>query len=138
MKIISKARKGDYPDYSEMYMKLVPDDGQVLQHLKDNFSMVKDFIYALPEEKLYHRYEKDKWSIKEILVHIIDDERIFSYRALRFARGEKLPLIGFDQEAYALNSEADSRDIENIFGEYEAVRNATVTLFNGLPDEALT
>jgi hypothetical protein len=89
MRIIHKAKKGDYPEYAEMYMKLLPADGLLLKHLKDNFLMVKTFIYSLPEEKLVHRYAPGKWSIKEILVHIVDDERIFAYRALRFARNEK-------------------------------------------------
>jgi len=136
MRIINKAKKGDYPEYAEMYMKLVPDDGLILKHLKDNFLIVKDLIYSLTEEKLFYRYAKDKWSIKEILVHIIDDERIFSYRALRFARNEKLNLVGFDQDSYAIYSEADKRDLNNIFEEYEAVRNSTTALFNGLPEES--
>jgi uncharacterized damage-inducible protein DinB len=137
MRLISKPRKGDYPEYAEMYMKLLPDDGLILKHLKYNFLMVKDLIYSLPGEKLLHRYQKGKWSIKEILVHIIDDERIFAYRALRFARNEKSGLIGFDQDAYAVYSEADKRDLDNIFEEYEAVRDATIALFNGLPEASL-
>ncbi|HEU0111677.1 MAG TPA: DinB family protein [Flavisolibacter sp.] len=136
MRIIHKAKKGDYPEYAEMYMKLLPADGLLLKHLKDNFLMVKTFIYSLPEEKLVHRYAPGKWSIKEILVHIIDDERIFAYRALRFARNEKQNLIGFDQDAYAFYSKADERELDNIFDEYEAVRNATIALFNGLPEES--
>jgi hypothetical protein len=137
MRIIAKANKGDYPGYAEMYMKLLPNDGMVLQHLRDNFVMVKKLIYSLPEEKLYYRYAKDKWSINEVLVHIIDDERIFSYRALRFARNEKLNLIGFDQDAYAFYSQANARPLDNIFDEYECVRNATIALFNGLPEDSL-
>lgn len=137
MRIIHKAKPGDYPAYAEMYMKWLPDDGLILQHLAENFQGVKRFIYNLPPGKLLHRYQPDKWSIKEILVHIVDDERIFSYRALRFARNEKQNLIGFDQDAYAKYSEADARDLDNIFEEYEAVRKATITLFNGLPERAL-
>ena len=137
MRLINKAKKGDYPEYAEMYMKLVPDDGLILKHLKDGFVTVKDLIHSLPKEKLFYRYAEGKWSIKEILVHIIDDERIFSYRALRFARNEKINLVGFDQDAYAIYSEADKRDLDNIFEEYEAVRNATIALFNGLPEGSL-
>gem|GEM_PF-20715 len=137
MRVIAKAKKGDYPDYAEMYMKWVPDDGLVLKHLRDNFRQVKEFIYSLPAEKLLHRYKEGKWSIKEILVHIVDDERIYAYRALRFARNEKEGLIGFDQDAYALYSKADERDLDNIFDEYEAVRNSTIALYSGLPEEAL-
>lgn len=138
MRKIPKPRKSEYPDYAEMYMKLVPKDGMVLQFLADNFKKIKDFIYALPPDKLIYRPAPDKWTIKEILVHIVDDERIFSYRALRFARGEKQSLPGFDQDDYVRYSGANERDLDNIFEEYEAVRRATIALFNGLPEESLT
>lgn len=138
MRLIPKPKEGEFPPYATMYMKLLPDDGLILKHLKDNFKATKEFIDSLPPDRLYHRYAPGKWSIKEVLVHIIDDERIFSYRALRFARNEKLNLIGFDQDAYAYYSEADQRGLDNIFEEYEAVRTATIALFNGLPEESLT
>jgi hypothetical protein len=137
MRSIPKPLEGEYPPYAIMYMKLIPE-GQVLEFLRDNFIVVKELIYGLPEKMLYHRYAPGKWSIKEVLVHIVDDERIFAYRALRFARGEQQNLIGFDQDAYALQSRADERDLDNIFGEYEAVRRSTIALFNGLPEDSLT
>jgi hypothetical protein len=71
------------------------------------------------------------------LVHLVDDERIYAYRALRFARSDKSVLPGFEQEDYALHSFADKRCIDNIMEEYEAVRYATIALFNGLPEESL-
>ena len=138
MRTIPKPLEGEYPPYAIMYIKLLPDDEMVLQHLKDNFIAVKELIYSLPEKMLYHRYAEGKWSIKEILVHIVDDERIFAYRALRFARNEQLNLIGFDQDSYVIYSKADERDLDNIFEEYEAVRNSTIALFNGLPEDSLT
>jgi uncharacterized damage-inducible protein DinB len=138
MRTIPQPLEGEYPPYAIMYIKLLPDDGQVLQHMHDNFIAVKKLIYGLPEQTLYHRYAEGKWSIKEVLVHIVDDERIFAYRALRFARGEQQNLIGFDQDAYAALSNADERDLDNIFEEYEAVRRSTIALFNGLPEESLT
>jgi uncharacterized damage-inducible protein DinB len=137
MRIIEPPQPGEYPPYAIMYMKLLPADGLILKHLWDNFLMVKELIYSLPEEKLYYRYAPGKWSIKETLVHIVDDERIFAYRALRFARNEKNNLIGFDQDEYAEYSDADSRDLNNIFEEYEAVRKSTIALFNGLPEDSL-
>lgn len=70
-------------------------------------------------------------------MHIIDDERIFSYRALRFARNERANLIGFDQDRYAIESDANNRSLESIFEEYETVRKATISLFSYLPDFAL-
>ena len=136
MRIIHKAQKGDYPDYAEMYMKLLPNDGKIIEHLWGNFLKTKELISTIPKEKLLSRYAPDKWSIKEVLVHIIDDERIFAYRALRFARGEKNNLIGFDQDNYAQLSNANDRSLESVFEEYESVRKATITLFMFLPENA--
>ncbi|MDZ7625523.1 MAG: DinB family protein [Ignavibacteriaceae bacterium] len=138
MQIIQKPMPGEYPAYASMYIDLLPDDGLVLKHLEENFRLTKEFILSLPEEKLLYRYAPGKWTIKEILVHIIDDERIYSYRALRFARNDKTKLPGFDQDDFALSSNANGRDLKNIFDEYEAVRNATIALFNGLDDSTLT
>jgi hypothetical protein len=73
-----------------------------------------------------------------VLVHIIDDERIFAYRALCYARGEQMGLPGFDQDVYASLSQADERSLDSIFEEYEAVRKSTIALFNGLPEDSLT
>lgn len=137
MRIIPKPDKSEYPEYVEMYIKLLPDDGLILKHLADNFRLVKDFIYALPPEKMLYRYAKNKWTIKEILLHIIDDERIFSYRAMAFARNEKQSLPGFDQDDYAKYSGANERDLDSIFDEYKAMRHSTIELFKGLPKESL-
>ncbi len=137
MRIIPKPLEGEYPPYAMMYIKLLPEDGMLLKHLWDNFIAAKQLIYSLPKKMLYHRYAEGKWSIKEVLVHIVDDERIFAYRALCFARREQMGLFGFDQDAYALHSQADERDLDNIFEEYEAVRKSTIALFNGLPEDSL-
>jgi DinB superfamily len=135
MRYIQKPFPGEYPAYSSIYMDLIPNDGMVLKHLKDNFIKIKELIYSIPEERLYYRYAKDKWTIKEILVHIIDDERIFSYRALRYARNDKTELPGFEQDDYVIWSGANERSLESIFEEYETVRNASISLFEWLPDD---
>src|SRR4029079_15027178 len=90
----------------------------------------------MPKNILLAAYAPVKWIIKEILVHIIDDERIFAYRALCFARNDKTELPGFEQDNYALHSRANERNLENILEEYEAVRNATIALLNGLPEDS--
>ena len=135
MKVIPKPAAGEYPAYADMYIKLLPDDGLLLKHLKENFETAKKFILSLPAEKLLYRYADGKWTIKEILVHIVDDERIYAYRALRFARNDKTTLPGFEQDDYAQHSYANERDLVNIFEEYEAVRNATIAMFNGFDDD---
>lgn len=114
-RIIEKPKKEEYPEYSEMYMKLLKDDGMVLQNMKDSFKTIKNFIYELPEEKLHYRYDNGKWTIKEILVHIIDDERIFSYKALRYGRNDNTPLHGFEENDYAKYSYANDRSLDSIF-----------------------
>jgi hypothetical protein len=137
LRSIAKARPGDYPAYAEMYMRLLPEDGRILEHLRDNFLTVRTLIYGLPAPRLLHRYAPDKWSIKDILVHLIDDERIYAYRALCFARGEPQGLVGFDQDAYAGSAGADARSLDGIFEEYEAVRRSTIALYNNLPEASL-
>ena len=136
MKKIEKPTESEYAPYAIMYIGLLPDDGLVLKHLRNNFKSTKELILSLPEEKLLYRYAPGKWTIKEILVHIIDDERIYTYRALRFARNDKTELPGFEQEDYTLNSDANERKLKDILKEYEAVRNSTIQFFNGLEKKA--
>jgi uncharacterized damage-inducible protein DinB len=136
-RIIPKPRQGDYPTYADMYLGLLPDDGLVLRHLWDGFLATKALIAPLPPARLTHRYALGKWSIKDVLVHVIDDERIHAYRALRYARNEQLGLVGFDQDDYARHALADHRSLDSIFDEYEAVRRATIALFDGLPASGL-
>jgi uncharacterized damage-inducible protein DinB len=135
-KKIPKPKEDEFPSYSKIYIELLKDDDSILDHLSDNFYKLKKFIYSLPIDILSSRYADGKWTIKEVLVHLIDDERIFSYRALRYARNDNSPLHGFDQDNYAKYSGANERSLESIFDEYEAVRRSTILLFQCLPDEA--
>ncbi|MGQ3676770.1 DinB family protein [Tenacibaculum discolor] len=120
-----------------MYMKLVKKDGSLIEQLKSSLHKTKSLINNLSNDELDYRYEKNKWSIKEVLVHIIDDERIYGYRALSFARNDKTNLPGFEQEDYNYYSDTSERTIENILEEYEALRLSTIALFNGLSDKSL-
>jgi uncharacterized damage-inducible protein DinB len=133
---IPKPAVGEYAPYAIMYIDLLPNDELVLDHLGENFQIVKNLVTSLPEERLVIPHAPGEWTIKDILVHIIDDERIYSYRAFRFARNDATELPGFDQEQFAAFAGANQRPLEDIFGEYEAVRRATITLFNNLPDDA--
>jgi uncharacterized damage-inducible protein DinB len=138
MKKIQKPAKDEYAPYTIMYIGLLPDDGLVLDHLQDNLQTTKNFIRSFPPEKLTYRWAEQEWTIKEILVHIIDDERIYCYRALRFARNDTTPLPGFEQDEYVPYSGANERELEDILAELTAVRQATIAFFNSLTDEALT
>jgi len=136
-RVIQKPKKGEFPEYASMYIDLIPNDGKLLRHLWNNWQLTKNLIQQLPEEKLLFKYAEDKWTIKEVLVHIIDDERIYAYRALRFARNDKTELPGFEQEPYAYYSYANQRTTESIVEEYEAVRLSTIALFNNFSDDAM-
>jgi len=136
MNLIQKPLPGEYDPYAIMYVKLLPDDGRIFHHLRTNAEMIKQFFLSLTPEQWMHRYAEGKWTIKEILLHIIDDERIYAYRALRIARNDTTPLPGFDQDPYVVTSKANERSVESLLDEYTTVRNATLSLFENLPNDA--
>jgi uncharacterized damage-inducible protein DinB len=121
-----------------MYIDLLPNDGRVLEHLATSVAQTAHRLRSVPPDALLYRYAEGKWTVKEVLVHIVDDERIYAYRALRFARNDDTELPGFEQDAFVRYSEANARNLESILAEYAAVRDATIALFASLSDEALT
>jgi uncharacterized damage-inducible protein DinB len=134
---IQKPNPGEYAAYAITYIDLVPADGLVLEHLQDSLPSAQDFILDFPPEKRTAPWQAAEWSIQEILLHILDTERIFSYRAMRFARNDPTGLAGFDQDAYVPYSGANQRSITSILEEYATVRQATLTFFNSLDEAAL-
>ena len=138
MKTIPKPEPNEYAPYVSMYIDLLPDDGMVLKHLEDNLRATTEFMRAVPEEKLSYRYAEGKWTIKEIIAHLIDDERIYVYRALRFARNDQTELPGFAQDDYAVESGANERSLDNLLDEFATVRRSTIALFNSFDDRVLT
>jgi uncharacterized damage-inducible protein DinB len=123
--------------YMERYIQNVPDDGNLLIHLEDIFSETEDIINGLPEEKLLYRYAPGKWTIKDMLVHLIDCERIFVYRALRFSRGDETALPGFEESLFAENAGANERDKEDIMREYSLVRESSIAFIESITDAAM-
>lgn len=99
--------------------------------------MVEQKILALSEEQLNYKYQVGKWSIKEVIGHIIDTERIFAYRALCFARKDKTPLPGYDEVLFGDTSNAVQRNIQKLIAEFVAVRQATILLFESFNEEML-
>lgn len=96
-----------------------------------------NFLESIPLEKLEYRYQEGKWTIKEIIQHLIDTERIFTYRALRIARKDKTKLPGFDQDDFASVSHANERSIDDLMNDYKAVRLSTLILFDSFTEEML-
>lgn len=136
MKIIYKPTS-DIPSFYQHYMDQVPDDGNLIQHLADILVETETIVDNLPEEKLLYRYEKDKWTIKDLMLHLSDCERIIIYRATRIARGDKTNLPGFDEEAFALAANANIRSITEIMEELKLFRKASTQFIISLSEEEL-
>ena len=135
----SRARpeRSEYPPFFHGYVTAVPE-GDVVNLLRSGGEELLDTIRRVPEERGGHRYGPDKWTIREVVGHLIDAERIFTYRALRFARGDQAMLPGFDENEYARTAGSDQRTLADLARELAAVRESSVLLFESLTDEAWT
>ena len=127
----------EYNQYYKRYIDMVADNTALVSGFEDDKKMVIDFFSSVPKEKLEFRYLPQKWSIKELLQHIIDTERIFMYRFLRIARKDKTALSGFDQDIYVEPSEANSKSLENLLHEFTVTRLHTINLINSISDDNL-
>lgn len=126
----------EYNSYYQPYIDKA-GTGNVFDDLRSNHETIILFLKSIPVEKLHYRYAKGKWTIKEILLHLIDTERVFAYRALRFARNDKTELSSFDQDAFVAQSSADERSMESLLSEYHSVRKATISLFESFDQKSL-
>lgn len=126
----------EYHPYYELYLSKC-EDTDIINGLRVGGHQFISFLGTIPNDKLLHRYAPYKWTIKEVLVHVIDTERIFAYRALRFARRDFTPLPGFDQDDYVLTSKANQHDFNDLISEFKDVRSASISLFKGFNDEDL-
>ena len=134
--IITQPDATEHEGFFSAYVKLAQTD-DLIEGLTASSVYIMGMLQGLSEEQLLYRYADGKWSVKEVMVHLMDTERIFAYRALRFARGDKTELPGFEQDLYITPSLADARPVNDILAEYIAVRNATIALFKSLSEEAL-
>ncbi len=132
-----KPQPGEYNSYYEKYVSLVPD-GDIIATLKSQIDETRGLLSTVPEDRGNFRYEAGKWSIKEVLGHLTDTERIMSYRALRIARGDTTPLPGFEQDDYVRTAQSNAFSLSSLLEEYIAVRRATVLLFEHMAAEACT
>ena len=125
-----------YPTYFNTYIKLVTDDDILSAFLNQGPSATR-FFEQISEVDSTYKYAEKKWTIKEILQHISDAERIFAYRALAFARKEKMALPSFDENIYAANSDANSKSWESLVEEFISVRKSSEILFKLFSSEQL-
>jgi uncharacterized damage-inducible protein DinB len=134
MNLMQRPLADEYHENYQKYFDLVPE-GAYLELLANNSRETVRFFETIPREKLDYRYATGKWTIKEVLMHMIDTERVFSYRALVAARGDTTtPHYRMDEELYARNVDVTQRTLQSLILEFKAVRSATETIFENITD----
>lgn len=130
-----KPTASEYAPYYEQYIALVTEDN-VIEAMTNSLNDTMTLLRSVDEEKGNFAYAEGKWTIKELVGHMSDGERIFAYRALRFARGDKAELQGFDQDPYIENGNFNDATLKELLDEYELVRRSNIALFSRFTDEA--
>jgi hypothetical protein len=133
---ISPPAADEYAEFHEGYIAAVADEPDGLIALERQQSTI-EALRRLTSEQAAHRYAEGKWSVKAVIGHVADGERVLSYRLLRIARGDATALPGYDENAFAANSNADDRGLNDLVDELAAVRAATLALVRSLPAEAI-
>jgi hypothetical protein len=127
----------EYPEYFEQYVKLIPGDN-VIRALQSQMLELQSLVSDLPSEKEDYAYAPGKWTIKEVIGHLIDAERVFGYRVLRFARGDSQELPGFDDKKYVPAGKFNKRSFYDLAHEFSVLREANIILFKNLGEEELS
>jgi len=124
----------EFASYYGTYINKV-EGNDIIPILEKNKRETEDFLLTIPDKHWNHAYAEGKWTIKEVMAHLIDTERVFAYRAMRFARGDNAALPGFDQDLFVKNSGANQRSIGTLISEFMVTRQATIFLFKNITDE---
>lgn len=132
---IQKPIEGEYPTYYDNYFKLIDNDKSVLDQMHEDAEKFAKLIAEIPKEKWHYAYAHGKWTVLSLLQHIIDTERIMTYRALCFARGEQASLPGFNENEYAANADMTHKSSGILSLEWMSVRQATLSFYIGLSAE---
>lgn len=128
----------EYNEYQSRYINLVPPEGELGVILREQTQAMLDLFNGLTEEQGAYRYAPGKWSIKEMIGHLTDNDRIMSYRLLCFARGEQAPLPGYEENEYAAAGQFDRFTLQEMVTHYRIVRESTLALVDSLPEEVYT
>jgi hypothetical protein len=131
-----RPKRDEHIDYYSMYIDRVPD-GDIVRTLEKQLGETLSFLRSIPESKLDYRYAPDKWSIREIVGHLGDGERVFQYRAWRFSRADTTPVPGFDENLYVANAPFSGMNIADLISEFEHLRHASVRLLSGLDADSM-
>ena len=131
-----RPQSSEHPPYYDHYLNLVKDD-DIIRTLKNQVIDIQSVISAIPEDKEDYAYAKGKWTIKEVLGHLIDVERIMGYRAIRFARKDKTVLPGFDENSFVANAQFNKRTLNDLAHEFAIVRGSNLASFKHFDETAM-
>lgn len=131
----TRPAQSEYASFYDGYVQAVPE-GDVIRYLSTQLVEVEGLLGHLADEQANARYAPDKWSVKEVLGHLSDTERVMSYRLFRAARGDATPLASFDQDDYVRAAQSGQRAVGDLLNEFRAVRASTLSLVQGLDDAA--
>jgi hypothetical protein len=118
----------EHAEYYGRYVALVPE-GDILETLRDQLGETLALLQRIPPDRETYRYDEGKWSLREVVGHLVDTERLFAYRALAMARSDGVDLPGMDQDEWARHSNADARPLDDLGAEWAALRRANVHMF---------
>ena len=135
--IKSELNSSEFDPYYGRYINKLAESVNLIEGFQSGKATVAKFFKFIPKNKLEYRYQIDKWSIKEVLQHIIDTERVFIYRCFRIARRDTTPLAGFDQNTYVIPSNANKKTIDELINEFEINRDNSICLLKSLSNEDL-
>jgi len=130
----TRPNSNEYAEYYDRYVSLVPE-GDIVVTLERQLDSTLALLRSIDESTACKRYAPDKWSIKEVVGHMIDAERVFIYRALCFARNDNTPIAGFEQDDYVRNAKSDQRQLADLASEFDIVRKGSISLFRTFDDE---
>ena len=135
MSVLRRPEENEFPPSGKIYVSQVYSD-DVIQVLTEQIGKTAMLLRSLRDEEAMTAYAPGKWTVKQVVGHMSDAERIFAYRILRIARGDTTPLAGFEQNEYVPRAGSNERTLHDLLQEFATVREATFTLLRGLPDEA--
>ena len=124
------------PEFYHGYISKVKEN-DLMPALRNSTSQLFDLLKSIPKEKHEYRYAEGKWTVKDVVQHMIDGERVFTYRALRFARKDDTPLPGFEENLYAQTAKADKRNWNDLVDEFSVLRKASEAMFASFDNEQL-
>jgi hypothetical protein len=135
--LITKPEPGEYAPYYKQYIDRSTSE-DLIKELQYQLQTFGEFINSLPADKLEFRYAEGKWTVAQVIQHLIDSERIFGFRLLNFVRHGMMEIPGFDQEAFANNTDVSRRTKESFMEEFDALRKSTIAFLKSItPEQSL-